>query len=101
MPLDKPTTFLASLVRPAESCERSRLSPGLRIAITFAVLFALKLGLPSTGLAPALQVLALLAVATFFAWRFWWNCSPDRRGVALLVVSLWTAGLLKIVAQRA
>ncbi len=88
-----------SVFRPGDSCARSSLPGWLRLAITFGVLFALKHGLPFTGMAPSLQVLVLLVVATGFAWRFWWNCSPDRRGVALLVVLLWGAGLLKVLAQ--
>jgi hypothetical protein len=41
-------------------------------------------------------VLILLVVATGFAWLFWWNCSPDRRGVALLLGLLWLAGAIKV-----
>jgi len=78
------------------ACARSALPWWLRLAITFAVLLGLKWALPAAGLAPRLQVLALLAVATLFIWRFWWNCSPDRRGALLLGGSLWAAGLLKI-----
>ena len=72
--------------------------PGwLRLAITFAVLLALKYGLPLFGIAPVVQVLTLLVVATVFAWQFWWNCSPDRRGVAVLVGMLWIAGAIKLL----
>jgi hypothetical protein len=72
--------------------------PGwLRLAITFAVLLALKYGLPLVGVAPVVQVLILLVVATVFAWQFWWNCSPDRRGVAVLVGMLWIAGAIKML----
>ncbi len=88
-----------SLVRPAASCARSRLPPWLRLAITFAVLFALRRWLPTLGLSPAAQVLVLLVVATVLAWRFWWNCSPDRRGVLVLVGVLWAAGIAKIVVR--
>ena len=71
--------------------------PGwLRLAITFGVLFALKYALPVVGMAPMLQVLVLLVVATAFAWQFWWTCSPDRRGVAVLVGMLWIAGAIKL-----
>jgi hypothetical protein len=52
------------------------------------------LGIPSTS-----QVLVLLVVATFFAWRFWWTCGTDRRGPLLLIGSLWIAGLVKIILQ--
>jgi len=69
----------------------------LRLAITFAVLLALKYGLPFLGIAPVVQVLILLVVATVFAWQFWWNCSPDRRGVAVLVGVLWIAGAIKML----
>jgi hypothetical protein len=62
----------------------------------FAVLFALKYAMPPLGVAAALQVLILLVVATVFAWQFWWNCSPDRRGVAVLIGALWVAGLVKL-----
>lgn len=88
-----------SLFRPGASCARSSLPGWLRLAITFAVLFALKYALPLVGVAPALQVLLLLVVATGFAWQFWWNCSPDRRGVALLVGLLWGAGMLKLLVR--
>jgi hypothetical protein len=67
------------------------------LIITFAVLLALKYALPFIGLSAALQVLVLLVVATGFAWFFWWNCSPDRRGVSILVVTLWAAGMIKIL----
>ena len=63
----------------------------------FAVLFALKYGLPYTGIGAGFQLLILLVVATGFAWFFWWNCSPDRRGVAFLVLSLWVVGLVKLI----
>ncbi len=71
----------------------------VRLAITFIVLFALRWLLPATGLASTYQVLVILAAATFFAWRFWWNCGTDRRGPLLLVGSLWIAGLAKILLQ--
>ncbi|MGZ5180541.1 MAG: hypothetical protein ACXWC2_08695 [Ramlibacter sp.] len=77
-------------------CAQSALPWWARLAITFAVLFGLKWALPAAGLAPRLQVLSLLLVATLFIWRFWWNCSPDRRGALLLGGSLWAAGLAKI-----
>lgn len=99
MPSREFRTLLSSLVRPAATCERSTLPPWLRLGITFGVLFALKGGLPALGLGPVLQVLALLVVATFFAWRFWWTCSPDRRGVFILVIVLWVAGIAKIARQ--
>ena len=38
----------------------------------------------------------LVVVATGFAWQLWWNCSPDRRGVAVLVAMLWVAGAIKL-----
>jgi hypothetical protein len=78
-------------------CESSRLSPALRLAITFAVLFALKWGLPLLGVPFTLQVLVVLVVATFFAWRFWWRCTAGRTGPLLLIGSLWLAGIAKIL----
>jgi hypothetical protein len=69
----------------------------VRIIITFGVLFALKWALPYSGLSSAIQVIALLLVATFFAWRFWWRCGTDRRGPMLLIGSLWIAGIAKIL----
>jgi hypothetical protein len=87
----------SSFFQPGAACRRSRLPAWLRLVITFAVLFALKYALPLVGVAPTLQVGILLVAATGFAWLFWWNCSPDRRGVAVLVVTLWAAGLLKIL----
>ena len=86
-----------SLLRPGAACQRSRLPGWLRLAITFGVLFALKYALPMTGASPRAQVVVLLIVATGFAWQFWWNCSPDRRGVALLVGALWAAGMIKLL----
>jgi hypothetical protein len=62
-------------------------------------LFALKYVLPIVGVSPVLSVLILLVAATGFAWAFWWNCSPDRRGVAILVGTLWIAGIIKIIRQ--
>jgi hypothetical protein len=98
----------ASPLAPASSsprssgpaCERSSLPPWLRFAITFGVLFALKLWLlPSLGLPPVAQVLTLLVVATFFVWRFWWRCSPARRGAVILTATLWIAGVAKILMR--
>jgi hypothetical protein len=86
----------SSIFQPGAACKRSRLPGWLRLVITFAVLLALKYALPLVGLTPVLQVLVLLVVATGFAWQFWWNCSPDRRGVAFLIVVLWAAGLFKM-----
>lgn len=85
--------------RPAPTCERSSLPPWLRLAVTLGVLFALKRWLPTLGLSPALQVIVLLGVATLFVWRFWWNCSPNRRGAVFLVSVLWIAGIAKILLQ--
>ena len=85
-----------SLLQPGDACRRSRLPGWLRLAIAFGVLFALKYAMPLLGVAAALQVLVLLVVATGLAWQFWWNCSPDRRGVTILVGVLWVAGLVKI-----
>ena len=79
------------------TCERSSLSPQLRLGITFGVLFLLKWSLPAVGLSAAVQVLVLLIVATAFTWKFWWRCTPDRRGPMLLIGSLWAAGLAKIL----
>jgi hypothetical protein len=86
-----------SLLQPGDTCRRSRLPGWLRLAITFGVLFALKYAMPLLGVAPALQVLVLLVVATGLAWQFWWNCSPDRRGVTILLGVLWVAGLVKLL----
>lgn len=79
------------------TCQRSRLSPPLRLAITFAVLFALKWTLPFVMPSAALQVLVLLVAVTSFAWRFWWHCGSDRRGPIILISSAWAAGLAKIL----
>lgn len=81
------------------ACERSRLSPQLRFVITFGVLFALKWSLPVLGVPSTVQVLGLLAVATFFVWRFWWRCGTDRRGPILLIGSLWIAGLAEVLLR--
>jgi hypothetical protein len=92
------TRFLSlSFLRPGAACRQSRLPGWLRLTIAFAVLFALKYALPFLGIATALQTLILLVVATGFAWQFWWNCTPDRRGVAFLVGVLWIAGLVKVL----
>ena len=88
---------MSSFMQPGAACRRSRLPGWLRLSIVFAVLFALKYLLPLLGIPAAIQVLILLLVATWFAWLFWWNCVPDRRGVAVLLVSLWAAGLAKIL----
>ena len=90
-------TNAQSFFQPGDSCKRSRLPGWLRLAIAFAVLFALKYGMPMLGIGSTVQVLILLVVATWFAWLFWWNCSPDRRGIAVLVVSLWIAGAVKLL----
>ena len=90
---------MPSLSTPAAdgpTCARSALPPWMRLAITFGVLFALKHALPMVGMPRTPQVLVLLAVATLLAWRFWWHCSPNRRGALLLVGVLWMAGLAKI-----
>ena len=87
----------SSYFRPGAACRQSRLPGWLRLAITFGVLFALKYGLPLLGVAAVAQLLIILVVATALAWYFWWNCSPDRRGVATLVGVLWVAGLVKLL----
>jgi hypothetical protein len=87
----------SSFLRPGNACRRSRLPGWLRLAITFGVLFTLKYAIPLLGVGAALQVLVLLVVATGLAWQFWWNCSPDRRGVAILIGVLWAAGLVKLL----
>lgn len=79
------------------ACRRSSLSPAVRFAIFFGVLFALKLALPYTGLGAAIQVLALAGVATLLVWRFWWACGESRRGGVLLLAVLWTAAIVKII----
>lgn len=86
-----------SFFQPGAACQRSRFPGWLRLAITFGVLFALKYGLPLFGVAPGLQIIILLIVATGFAWQFWWNCSPDRRGVFVLIGVLWMAGIVKLL----
>ncbi len=87
----------SSFLQPGNACRRSRLPGWLRLLIAFSVLFALKYALPLVGISPALQVLILLVTTTAFAWLFWWNCTPDRRGVAILLGSVWLAGLIKIL----
>jgi hypothetical protein len=87
----------SSYFRPGAACRQSRLPGWLRLTITFAILFALKYGLPVLGVGAAVQVVVLLAIATGLAWYFWWNCSPDRRGVATLIGLLWVAGLVKLL----
>jgi hypothetical protein len=87
---------MSSFLQPGLACRRSRLPSWLRFAITFAVLFALKYAMPAVGVASAAQTFVLLVTATIFAWMFWWNCSPDRRGVFVLVSTLWLAGLVKL-----
>lgn len=89
--------MMSTFLQPGAACRRSRLPAWLRLVIAFAVLFALKYSLPLVGAPAVLQVLALLVVATGIAWLFWWNCSPDRRGVLLLIGSLWAAGLIKML----
>ena len=89
------TTYL----QPGSTCRRSRLPGWLRLLIAFASLFALKYALPFLGMRPQMQVLVLLIVASGFAWLFWWNCTPDGRGVAVLLATLWLAGLAKVLLQ--
>lgn len=99
-PASLPESVPSSSPPSGPACERSSLPPWLRFGITFGVLFALKLWLlPSLGLPPTVQVLTLLAVATFFVWRFWWRCSPARRGAIILTATLWIAGVAKILMQ--
>lgn len=88
---------MSSFLQPGAACRRSRLPGWLRLVIAFAVLMTLKYCLPLIGMAAALQILVLLLVATFLAWQFWWNCSPDRRGVAILLGTLWIAGVIKLL----
>ena len=89
----------AGLPRSAPACRRSTLSPSVRFAIFFGVLFALKLALPYTGASAAIQVLALAAAATLLVWRFWWACGESRRGGVMLLAVLWLATLAKILVQ--
>jgi hypothetical protein len=86
-----------SFLQPGATCRRSRLPAWLRLVITFAVLFALKYSLPLLGIPAAVQIGILLVTVTAFAWFFWWNCTPDRRGVAVLLVTVWAAGIIKIL----
>lgn len=81
------------------TCARSSLSPGLRLAIAFGVLFGLKWTLPLLPLSASVQVVVLLLVASFFIWRFWWHCSPNRLGALLTAGILWAAGALKLALQ--
>ena len=92
-----PDARLASPAGP--TCAQSSLSPGLRLSITFGVLFGLKWALPVLHVPPTAQVLILLVTATLFIWRFWWHCSPNRRGALLMAGLLWAAGALKLVLQ--
>jgi hypothetical protein len=96
VPASEPPTF-PDVEVSGPVCERSSLSPQLRLAITFVVLFGLKWTLPFLGVPFTLQVLTLLVVATFFAWRFWWRCTAGRTGPLLLIGSLWAAGIVKIL----
>jgi hypothetical protein len=89
--------MISSFLQPGAACRRSRLPGWLRLIITFAVLLALKYSLPFTGLVPGAQVLILLVATSGFAWLFWWNCTPDRRGVTILVITVWAAGLIKLL----
>jgi hypothetical protein len=87
----------SSFFQPGAACRRSRLPGWLRLTITFGILFTLKYGLPMLGAGAAAQVVVVIAVATGLAWYFWWNCSPDRRGVATLIALLWVAGVVKLL----
>ena len=87
------------LLASGAACRRSTLSPSVRFAIFFGVLFALKLALPYTGLGAAVQVLALAGVATVLVWRFWWACGESRRGGVLLLAVLWIAAIAKVLVQ--
>ncbi|HEU4885093.1 MAG TPA: hypothetical protein VFT45_22725 [Longimicrobium sp.] len=103
MPISSTSADPASdddLFRPAPACRRSSLSPQVRFAIFFGVLFALKLTLPYTPLSAALQVLVLAATATVLVWRFWWACGESKRGGILLLAILWIAALAKIAMQE-
>ncbi len=81
------------------TCARSSLPPGVRLVIAFGVLFGVKLVLPLLPLSASAEVVVLLLVASFFIWRFWWHCNPDRRGALLLAGMLWAAGALKLALQ--
>jgi hypothetical protein len=83
----------------APACRRFTLSPAVRFAIFFGVLFALKLALPYAGVPARAQVLALAGAATVLVWRFWWACGESRRGGVLLLAVLWIASLAKILIQ--
>lgn len=79
---------------------RASLSPAVRFAIFFGVLFALKLALPYTNLSATVQLLALAGAATVLVWRFWWACGESRRGGVMLLAVLWLATLAKIIVQQ-
>jgi hypothetical protein len=79
----------------AQSCARSGLPPWLRLAIFFVVVFGLKYALAYTALSAAVQVLALVAVATVLVYRFWWACN-GRRGALMVISTLWIAAAVKI-----
>jgi hypothetical protein len=97
LPAEDPNAAAPFPPQSGPTCEQSALSPQLRLAITFAVLFALKYAQPFVGVPPTIQVLVLLVAATFFAWRFWWRCSPNHRGALVLISVLWIAGIAKIL----
>jgi len=92
-----PDARLASPTGP--TCAQSSLSPGVRLGLTFGVLFGLKWALPVLHVPPTAQVLILLVTATAFIWRFWWHCSPNHQGALLMAALLWAAGALKLVLQ--
>jgi hypothetical protein len=91
--------FTSYASQSAPACRRSSLSPRVRFAIFFGVLFALKYALPWTGASTTVQVLTLATAATLLVWRFWWACGESRRGGILLLAALWVAALAKIALQ--
>lgn len=71
----------------------------MRLIIFFGVLFPLKYALPYTGASEAVQVIALVLVATGLVGAFWWVCGEGRRGGLMLVAMLWIAAIIKIAVQ--
>ena len=81
---------------PAASCTVARPTPRQRLALCFALLFALKWALGATALAPTPRALLLATGATVVVGALWARRGASWRVPLLLSGSLWLATLAKL-----
>jgi hypothetical protein len=79
-----------------EAC-RAPLHPLLRFAILFGVLAPARIGLRSTSVPALLQSVLVAGLASGLVYWLWAPCSDRKRGLFLMIGSLWAAVALQAV----